>query len=98
MGIRALHREGVLQARRCVPRFDFHLSCCLLLVVTVNKSADFALVAPLVDVLGRLALDDLGDVSVCEPLALELLDPLGKLVDIPSVGEHKQDQKISSKG
>ena len=49
-------------------------------IVTVNQDSDLACVAPLSDVLFSLALDDLRDLLVGQPLLLKLIDPFRHFV------------------
>jgi len=56
--------------------------CLLLVVVSIDQHAHFAVVAPLTNVLSSFALDDLTNLSICHAFSLELRDPLWQLVGV----------------
>ena len=73
------HNTGCL----CARLHHKLLPLALVIVVVIDQDADFARVAPLVDVLTGLTLNDLGNLCVREALRSKLRDPLRQLVLVP---------------
>ena len=54
----------------------------LVIIIAVDKVANFAAVAPFANIFGLLTAHDLLDLGVAHAISFALLEPLGQLVSI----------------